>query len=342
MGSLKDETIAKLTGQARPGEETIDGVEKKAKDMNVVKGALNTARELSGAGELEAEIDRKDKKLEEVEKQRDKAIEDKHKAEIESVKTELGAKIDKLANAYAAGASKDSIADQIVDIKKAANELNMGGSKISEIREMMNLITTLNPQKGLMDQIKDAKELINTIMPPPGTGKEFSIGGMPATIALELKKMDTNLQLTLEQMKDDRQRKDHEFQMKIKEYDEARADRIQEAAGKLEVERERNKMISGGLETVGRAIGKGLAEAGGQGSPLPGAIAGKAAEPPKSYHIELGQNEAADFNCPKCSTIIAVGPDSTQAQCVGCNSKFPVVRKPAIPVTGPPPPAEEE
>jgi hypothetical protein len=342
MGSLRDETIAKLTGDKSNPEATVDNVKKQADDMSVIDKAMDTAKKLANTGALEAEMDRKDKKLEKAEQDRDKAIEGQHKAEIETVRTELGSKIDKLAQAYAGGASKNSIAEQIAEIKKAANELNMGGSRISEVREMMNLIATLNPQKTLVDQIKDAKELINTIMPPPGTGKEFSIGGMPATIALELKKMDTNLQITLENMKDERQRKDQEFQIKIKEYDEARADRIQEAAGKLEVERERNKMISGGLETVGRAIGKGLAEAGGQGSPLPGAIAGKAAEPPKSYHIELGQNEAADFNCPKCSTIIAVGPDSTQAQCVGCNSKFPVVRKPAIPVTGPPPPNEEE
>jgi hypothetical protein len=342
MGSIRDETIAKLSGIRKETEETVDGVKKKAEDMSVVRGAITTARELSGAVELEAELDRKDKKLEGVEKQRDQAIEDKHKAEIDTVKSELGAKIDALTKAYIGGASKESIAEQIVEIKKAANELNMGGSKISEIREMLGLITTLNPQKSMVDQIRDAKELISAIVPQPGKPNEFQIAGMPATIALELKKMDTNLQVTLETMKDDRERRSQEFALKIKQFDLERQDKIGEAQGRIAVEKERNKMLAGGLETIGRSIGRGMAEGSRQGVPPVSSMGQKAAEQPKSYHIELGENEPANFDCPNCSEKIAVGPDSTQAQCVGCNSKFPIIRKPATQVPESQSLAEEE
>jgi hypothetical protein len=179
-------------------------------------------------------------------------------------------------------------------------------------------------------------------MPQPEKGKEFSIGGMPATIALELKKMDTTLQVQLEQMKDDRQRRDQDFQIKIKQFDQERADRIGEAQARIQVEQERNKMLAGGLETVGRAIGKGIAEGGHQIGGLAGSVAGKAAQPPPSYHIELGKDEAADFACPNCSARIAVGPDSTKARCVGCNSTFPIIRKLGAEMAGPPPPSQEE
>jgi len=335
MGSIKDETIARLSGQQQDPEATVNGVKKKAEDMDVVSGAIHTARQLSGANELESEIDRKDKKLEKVEGERDKAIEDKHKAEIETVKTELGAKIDNLAKAYAGGASKDSIADQIAEIKKAASELNMGGSRISEIKDMMNLITTLNPQKSLIDQIKDAKELIGSIAPAADSGKEFAIGGMPATVALELKKMDTNLQITLEQMKDDRQRRDQEFKLTLRKYDDEHLTRQQEVAGKLQVERERNELIAGGLETVGRAIGKGFAEGGGgAGGAAPG-IAQRQQGPAQSFHLEIADGEAGEFACPTCeakgmpNAMVRVEPTSTEAACAWCKSKYPIIRHPA-------------
>jgi hypothetical protein len=340
MGSLKEETIAKLAGKKTNPEETVDGIKKQAEDMTVIDHAMDTARKLSGAGALQEELTHEHKKVAEAEQQRDKAIEDKHKAEIEKVETVLGAKIDGLAKSYTAGASKDSIADQIAEIKKAATELNMGGSKVSELKEMMNLITTLNPQKSMVDQIRDAKELISAIVPQPGKPNEFSIGGMPAAIALELKKMDTNLQVTLETMKDDRQRRDQEFALKIKQFDLDRQDRIAEAQGRIQVEQERNKMISGGLETVGRAIGHGMADGSREVAQAPGSIGATQQQPAKSYHIALDENEADEFDCPKCAARIAVGPTTTEAQCVGCNSKFPVVRKPAK-MPGPQPPEEE-
>jgi ribosomal protein L37AE/L43A len=339
MGSLKEETIAKLAGKKTNPEESVDGIKKQAEDMTVIDHAMETARKLSGAGVLKEELDHEHKKVADAEQQRDKAIEDKHKAQIEKVQSELGAKIDTLANSYTRGVSKESIADQIAEIKKAAAALDMGGSKVSELKEMMNLITTLNPHKSMVDQIRDAKELITAIAPQPGKPNEFSIGGMPAAIALEIKKMDINLQTTLETMKDERERRAQEFALRIKQFDLERQDKISEAQGKIQVEQERNKMISGGLETVGRAIGHGLAD--GSREVAPGSIGARQTESPKSYHIELNENQADEFDCPKCAARIAVGPTTTVAQCVGCQSKFPVVRKSASQMPETQPPEEE-
>jgi hypothetical protein len=318
---LRPETIAAITGFSKKGRPTITEVKQQAEDMNVIDQSIDTARKLSGAPALEEEIDRKDKKLERVEQERDKAIEDKHKTEIESVKTELGAKIDGLVKSYAGGASKDSIAEQIIEIKKAANELNMGGTRISEIRDMLSLITTLNPHKSLADQIKDAKELITVFTPPPDKGKEFNIGGMPASVALELKKMDTTLQITLEKMKDDRQRQDQEFQLSLKKWDEEREIRRQEIDGKILVERERNEVVSGALRTVGGAIGKGLADRGGA------AMLGSTPAP-RAYGMEIPLGETGTIACPNCQSPIGVGPTQTSTQCIKCNTKYPITRLP--------------
>jgi hypothetical protein len=316
---LRDETIAKLTGVNKKPEETIDGVKKQADDMDVIDKAMGTARKLSGAEALQDQLDRKDKKIEEVEQQRDKATEEKNKAQIETVRTELGTKIDDLVKSLAAGGSKQSIAEQIKDIKQAATELNLGGSKISEIKDMMTLIDSLNPKKSLADQIKDAKELITILAPPADKEKEFSIGGMPATVALELKKMDSNLQITLENMKDERQRKDQDFQLTLKKWDDERELRRGEIAGKIAVERERNKMVSDGLQLIGRAGGKAILDGLKESPPATGGVSG---------HIELGEGESGEFSCPNpnCNSPIAVGPTSTLATCATCKSQFPITR----------------
>jgi len=343
---IRPETIAAITGLNKKGRTTISDVKQQAEDMSVIDQSIDTARRLSGVPALEQEIDRKDKKLEKAEQDRDKAIEGKNKAELETVRTELGSKIDQLVNSLAGGASKKTIADEISDIKKAAVELNLGGSRISEIKDMMTLIDSLNPKKSLADQIKDAKELITILVPPADKGKEFSIGGMPATVALELKKMDSNLQITLENMKDDRQRKDQEFQLTLKKWDEDRELRRGEIEGKLAADRDRTKMIGDGLQMLGRAGGKAVADAAREGmapgvarSPGPGAAASQ--PPQRSYHIDLAEAEGAQFECPHCKSPIAVGPTSIQARCLNCNAQFPITRAPASLTPEPKPPEEE-
>jgi hypothetical protein len=342
---LKEETIAKLAGQKSKPEETIDDVEKQAKDMGVIQGAMNTAKQLAGTGALETQLAEANKRAEKAADAERKAVEDKHKAEIDKVEATLGGKIDGLAKSYAGGASKETIADQIAEIKKAANELGMGTSKISELREMMSLISTLNPQKSMIDQIKDAKELIAAIVPPVDTHGGLSVGGMPASIALELKKMDHDVQITLESMKDERQRRDQEFQLRIKQWDIEREDRLGEAQARIQVEQERNKMFGGAVETVGKAIGHGIAEASQAGGQRAGPIAGNAAQSAKSYIVDLeptDSNKVIEFNCPVCKTKLAVGPDATEASCIRCSSKFTFNRQPAVAMPGPVLPTEEE
>jgi hypothetical protein len=336
MGDIREELIAKTMGLRQGKEQSITEVEQETHNMGVVEKTVETAKKLSGAGELVEQLDKKDQKIEALEKERKEQAEARHVAEIQNVRTELGTKMDHLEESIKRGASQKSIAEEIVEIKKAANELNLGGSRISELRDMMSLIQSLNPQKNLADQIKDAKDLLSTIQPPE---KEKTIG-IPPEIALELKKMDTTLQLELERMKDERQRKDQEFKLTLKKWDEERDMRREEIQGNITVQRERNKMFADGLRILGQAGGRAIADAAREGSGAgvsrsagSGAAGAQGAQAP-SYHVELGEGEAAKFECPHCKSPIAVASTSTLARCLGCNSTFPITR-----VAAPSPPA---
>jgi hypothetical protein len=321
MGSLRDETIAKLTGDKTNPEATIDGVKKQTQDMDAIDQAMSSARKLSGANTLQEAIDRQDKKLEKVEQERNKAVEDKHKAEIDIVRTELGSKIDHLQESWQGGASKKTVGDEIADIKKAASELGLGGSKVSELRELMGVIQTLNPKRNLAEEIKEAKELLATLQPPEKE-KQGLVGGFPPEIALQIKKMDADLQLHLEQMRDDRLRRDQEFKFEIKKWDEERDMRRAEIQGKVQSERERAEMFAGALQTIGKAAGEAYAENLTKG----GAPLGSS--PRETYGIRLGESEQGTFECPHCKSPIGVGPTSINARCVTCGGTFPISRTP--------------
>jgi hypothetical protein len=342
--NIRERIIAKTLGMKEKPQETINDVKQQAENMSVIHQSLETAKELAGTPALEKELERKDKKMEQLERDKDKATEQAHAAEIQNVRTELGSKIDHLAESLKGGASQKSIADQISEIKKAATELGMGSSKISEIQEMMTLIDRLNPRKNLAEQVKEARELLASFQPEKNA--DVSIEGVPASVAIELKRMDNDVKLRLEEMADARQRSDQEFQLTLKKWDEERTMRREEIASKITVERERNQLLADGLQIIGRAGGKAIFDAAREGSGAgvsrstgPGAAGTQGAQTP-SYHIELAEGEAAKFECPHCKSPIVVVPTSTLAHCLGCNAQFPITRVAAGATPEPEPPEE--
>lgn len=337
MGDLKQELIAKMTGLNKNREPTISDVQKEAESMDVIDKAMGTARKLAGTDALGEELKNKDKKIEELGKDKEKTGKELQDTRMQVIQAELGGKIDKLSEALKSGASSKSIGDQITDIKKAANELGLGGSKVSELKEMMALIQSLNPQRNLVEQVKEAKDLLIALQPEKPKGSGLLVEGIPAEIALEIKKMDTNLQITLEQMKDDRQRRDQDFKLTLEEFKENREMKRQEIDGKIQVEKDRNELLAGGIETIGKAIGRGYWEAGQEATAPQGGISQKQQSQAKSYTLKLDEGESGQFDCPNCHTKVGVGPTSTVVRCVGCNSQFPITRAPAAAPSEPAP-----
>jgi len=322
MTELRQVVVAKALGaKTNPGGEISD-VEKETKNMSIIDQAMGTARKLAGTDALTEEMKRKEDKLEEQRKETDKVKDDLAKKETQLVEERLGNKIDKLAELYGGGASKEKIGDQISEIKKAAIEMGLGGSKVSEFKDMANLIQSLNPQKDLAQQIKDAKDILSILQPEKG--RESLVEGVPAAVAVELKKLDADLKIRLEQMADARQERDQNFQITLKKWDEDRDIRRLEVDGKILVERERNAVVSGALKTIGSAIAEGALKGQPGVAGQPGNIGQKPA--PQNYHMEIPIGEAGTIPCPNCKTPIGVGPTQTLAECVNCKAQYPITR----------------
>jgi hypothetical protein len=203
---------------------------------------------------------------------------------------------------------------------------------------MADLIRGLNPQKSIVEQIKEAEEL--STMLHPAKEKETLVEGMPPAIAVELKRLDSDLKIRLEQMADARQERDQNFQITLKKWDEDRDIRRLEVDGKILVERERNTLISGALKTIGESIGKGIKDAA---VTSPGGVSQGAQDIAQHYRVNINKGEdLSEFECPGCHSKVGIGPTTALAECINCHSQFEIVRAPAVTSTETSQPAKEE
>jgi len=261
--------------------------------------------------ELEKKISGEDKarmaELEEKNEQLQKQLQEK---EIETVRAELGGKIDQLSQSIKEGVDKKSIVDQITELKRAAGELGLGGSKFSEVQEALDMVDKIRPSKGLADQFKDAKELLETF------GKKETDHLSPE-ISLEMKKMDRDLQIRLEEMRDGRADRDRAWQLQIKQWEEERADKNAQIQAEIQTKREANELLSNGIQKLGEVI----TAAKGAGV---GAVAGAVA----SRVIEAGEGESGETECPGCHGIIPIAEAATSTICPTCGTRYNIERIP--------------
>jgi ribosomal protein L37AE/L43A len=335
---IKEKLIAKTLGMKPKDGQTIDEVEQEVHNMSVVEKAQETARKLANTDGLTDQLKSERERSDRLEKQKNQETERAHTAEIESVRTDLGGRIDKLAESMKSGASQANIANQIADIKKAATELGMGSSKISEIKEVLNLVETLNPRKNLAEQVKEAKTLIDTLQPKEDKKEGLTMDGVPAHIAIELERMRNDTQIQLERMADDRQRRDQEFKLTLRRFDDDLLTRREKIQMDYQIASERNQLFANGFKMIGRAVGKGYAESLGKGPEVTsegGVAAGQSVD--EKYVISIAANESGTRECPYCKRPVGVGPTTQIAQCIGCNRRFAVQR-----VSEAPTPAAEE
>jgi len=156
---------------------------------------------------------------------------------------------------------------------------------------------------------------------------------------------DPRIGLELEKMKLDAERERREFEWKMEqdrrtwdmEMEKMRQEREFRKAELAQQER-KDEMFASLPQRIGGAIAQGLIERDQGGAPSSGHI-GQAPRQTKVYKIDIGEGRAGEIACPDCQGPVGVGPTSTSAGCVNCNTQFTVSRHPT-PGEGPPPPSE--
>jgi len=200
--------------------------------------------------------------------------------------------------------------------EKRTNERAELERKQAEMAVKFNQAMEANSPETFLKNYRTWKELQHELNPE----EKASIGSNP-TVALELKKLE------LQQAKEDREFKwkmrqdEKQFQIQLETLHDNRDFRRLELAQQAK----KDDMFASFPQRIGGAVAKGMLAHNVSGGDEPQSIARKAVQ---GHHIEIGAGEAGEVPCPTCGTAVGVGHTSQSAVCVGCNSRFKVVRRP--------------
>lgn len=188
-------------------------------------------------------------------------------------------------------------------------------------------------KKGITEQIKEAREVAE-LLGMQLAGK--ADGTTSPELAVKLKEMEFNHLEYMEKLKDERDERNKQWQITLRELDDKR----EQAKNDLARQANRDQFFFQMPQALGAAIAQGLMNRGGgapgaQGAP-PGGVgaqpakqppAAKAAAKPKQpYHFEMLPGESGEFDCPECSEPVALGPTARVAVCPGCGTRYPIKR----------------
>lgn len=136
-------------------------------------------------------------------------------------------------------------------------------------------------------------------------------GGIPPEIQIQLQQMQTDLQIRLANMEDDRSRRDKEWQLSLMKYNDEKASNQQRLQQEIAASNERTQLMKGGLDTLGRIAGKAMVEGGGE-------VTQKTAA--RQYPLTADEGETGEFDCPGCGAKLYLAPDAMRVPCAKCGS----------------------
>ena len=176
---------------------------------------------------------------------------------------------------------------------------------------------------GLMDQIDQISKIAGVL----GYAKPEAGGDMPASLRLQILKMEVDAKQAERQFEWDKMESERTWQLSLKKMEHEAALRQAEIANE---EKKRNMFISP-FESIGSAIARGLLDNGGrmgQGAPQPAAQpAGPATKRKKSLHrLQANTGDAGEIECPECGEKVAIAPTARTAVCASCEAQFSIDR----------------
>ena len=309
MPSLDEIIQNRLKGGKLPNPQTeVDGVAKTAQHMKAIKEVKDVADEISGAGELRRQAEEGKKALEKTEREladeRQKQLQD----QIKNLQTEMMKLFDQKG-------PNPEVARLMQQLENTKTELITSRFDYldREIKELRTMKAAGASQSALDEQIRQIKSAAMELglQAPSGTT-------MSPELQVQLKKMDIDLQLQMEQMKDDRDRRDKEWQLTIKKWEEEKELRQNELAGKVAAEKDKMALAGDFMKKIGGAFARGTIDAGQGGQEMaPGKVA--------SQVIEAGLGEFGEIPC-SCGGTIAIARDAAKAICPNCSSVYQIRR----------------
>lgn len=314
MPTLDEIIQQRLTGvKTRNTQQDTDDVDKTTQHMKAIKEVKDVAEEISGAGQLRKQYEDSEKARQKTEAELANERQNQLQEQIKSLQTEMTKLFDQKG-------PNPEVAKLMQQLESTKNELIQTRFDYldKQMKELSQMKASGASQTALDQQIKQIKAAAGELGLQPPTGNTMS-----PELQVQLKQMDMNLQLQLEQMKDDRDRRDKEWDLKLKQWDQDRDLKEKEIAGKVAVEREKMEFFGDFMKKIGASFAKGTMDAGQQ-------MSGTRISSPV---IQAGEGDFGEIECqtPGCSGTIAIAKDAVKAICPNCSTTYQIQRTPKEP-----------
>jgi len=156
-----------------------------------------------------------------------------------------------------------------------------------------------------------------------GFDKPSSAGDLNTQI--QLKKMEFDQTVQLRRLSREEKASERQWQLELRRLDDERAAKHQESAQAAK----RDEMVAKAPELIGRAIAQGIMASGEGKAAASQPITSRKGD--KSHHVEAGQGEAGEVECPGCGQPVAIAPTADKAICANCGSKYDIDRTAVAP-----------
>jgi len=262
----------------------------------------------------------------------------KHEAELEKKVTDAEVRARDAEQALRS-ASEDRRKEAEEAAAKAQQEAQTAKDELHNHQIQMlsdKLTELLSQKKSPQDQFTEYFGFAETLLGKLGYVKPGTV--TPASenpqIALEIAKLNLDAAREERKFQLDMEQRKREWDIKLLELQQQSKFKERE----LELNEKKAQQFFALPEILGGSIAQGLVDHAAGGAPIRrSANVSTSPEPVPSFHVEVGEGEGGDFECPSCHGRIGIGPTSTEAVCLNCNTRLPVQRK--APVATPP---EEE
>ena len=202
--------------------------------------------------------------------------------------------------------------------------------KLTELNKTIDLLATApkRDDRPLHEQFKEQLTSLRELA--QDLGLEKTSGGQDPMIALELAKMNYAQAREEREFKWKMRQDEKSFQLELRKAEDDR----QYKRAQIQAQAKKDELLATLPEQIGSALAKGVMDSSARGAPQQRPISGSPGIP---QAIKIGEGESGTIECPQCKSVIEVAPTTTEAGCLGCNARYPVIRTAS---SAPQPPAE--
>ena len=186
------------------------------------------------------------------------------------------------------------------------NNLTVNFTK--QIDDLKKLMEGQGSTQSISEKLAEIKGTAGEL----GWGPQQQGGQVPSDVQIKLQEQDHRFKIEIEKMKDDRERRDKEWQVSMMKYGDDKAFKSQQLQQEVAANKERTDLLRGGLDTIGRIAGKAMVSNDGGGG-----IGQRVA---KEYPLMADDGETGEFSCPGCGSKLYLAPDAVEISCPKCGS----------------------